>query len=106
MKVTVKDKYGTASCEKCLWEGDVSALHWLKETDYAYCPACGSSEFKKLVKKYTVHRDGELEFFGKTYHYTGLKARLLTYSLIAFVVIFGLMPWCVGMYEIIFGWIF
>lgn len=121
MKITVKMKDDTiVICKKCHWSGAIEDGHWMQETEFGYCPKCGSSEFEDLETWEQVEyncggvydREAEVELFGKTFNYTGWKARLIIYVLnqailagCFFLSALLVIPWIIGIVKII-KWIF
>lgn len=99
MKITVKHQSdGKTECSECHWTGTIEDANWMHESEFGYCPKCGTSEFE-FVKE----ENGELEFFGETYKMTGWKARLLVYGLIAVAIVIFAIPWVWGVIDILYG---
>lgn len=101
MKITVKMKDDTVViCSKCHWSGAIEDAHWMQETEYGYCPACGSSEFDDLETWESYENLEPEDKWTWEWTWTGWKARVAVYALIAMFVIFGIFPWVWGVIDI------
>ena len=109
MKITVKMKDDTiVICSKCHWSGAIEDGHWMQETEFGYCPKCGSSEFDDLETWEQVKYDDQVHqhpSLAWAYEWTGWKARAFVYLLMVFVLLFGLVPWVWGWCSF-FKWVF
>lgn len=117
MKITVKMVDDTVViCSKCKWSGCIDLANWIPETEYGYCPKCGSSEFDDLESWEQADYDDHVHdniscedaMFGEpmiwpwewTWTWTGWKARVAVYTLLAIFIIFGAFPWIWGVIDI------
>jgi hypothetical protein len=113
-------------CSKCNWSGAIEDASWMQEHEFGYCPSCGSSEFKDLESWEQIESTGrESEGSDFTWHdkltwigfypiaimtamltsWTGWKARVAVYVLMASAFLFGLVPWVWGWCSF-FKWVF
>jgi len=95
MKITVKD-IGTdrVKCDNCGWEGEIQDADWMQESEFGWCPDCGSED--QFTKK---EEEEEIDII--EWQWDGWKARLAVYSIIAGIVIFGIIPWLWGVIDIL-----
>lgn len=102
-------------CSKCKWSGCIDLANWMQETEYGYCPKCGSSEFDDLESWEQADYDDHVHdniscedvMFGEPmiWPWEGWKTRVAVYTLIASVIIFIVIPWGVGVYHIFKDWV-
>ena len=106
MKITVKMVDDTiVVCKKCKWSGSIDEAHWMQEVELGYCPKCGSSEFDDLESWEQVDYDNQVHDHPSIaclseWTWTGWKARIAVYALLAILLIFGVFPWIWGVIDI------
>lgn len=92
-------------CSKCHWSGAIEDAHWMQETEYGYCPTCGSYEFDDLESWERVKYDNYDNTPISEWIWTGWKARVSVFVLFAGTFIFLFIPWGVGVYHIVKDWV-
>jgi len=103
MKITVKMSDTTVViCSKCHWSGAIEDAHWMQETEYGYCPSCGSAEFDDL-ESWEQADYGEEE---EEWTWTGWKARVAVFASLVGIAVFIVVPWGFGVYHIVRNWIY
>jgi len=92
MKITVKDAdRDVVKCDNCEWEGQIQDADWMQESEFGWCPDCGSED---AFTRTEVHYEDMWE-------YDGWKAKAIVYSLMAVMAIFGIIPWLWGVIDIL-----
>ena len=94
MKISVKDNFtDIVKCDNCEWEGEVQDADWMQESEFGWCPDCGSEDQFTFKLIHSIDK--------QEWQCEGWKARLIVYSIMAGMVIVFLIPWVWGVIDIL-----
>jgi hypothetical protein len=92
MRISVKNNPTDIVTCICGWKGQVHDAEWIQESEFGWCPDCGKEEDFEFDS--TVDDSGH-----EKWEYSGWKAILIVYGILAGSLVFGLVPWVWGLIE-------